>query len=115
MFAKNLKEYVATKVIDYLKERDLKMKEYEDSKMHIDKCAKCRKIIGYRFPEDYLFLHDANKFRRCSGALDDDRKCTFILCSTCDDEYDWGNNNSWFGVSPREIEDDDYCCPNCGD
>lgn len=114
----NLQEYLAARVIKYLKERDEYLKERDDKiKLYeaifkdAEVCSECSKLIRVR--DEEIYSYEEEKYRRCGCAQDDD--CRFILCNVCDETYPWHKNNSWFGVHPRSLYSDDFLCPDCGD
>ena len=127
----NINDYVSNHVIEYLKDRDEKIIEYERLlniyKKHIiiDDCCVCKKFIGVRKYDkpiygDKLVCEGAQGYRRCYNAMAYNALtydgCKTIVCGECEDDYKypWHEGNSWFGIAPRHISDDDFICIECG-
>ena len=119
----NIQEYVVNKIISYIEEKNethehMIAKVKNMSKTH--KIKICQNCLCYIFINRNLCasLYEKGVFRRCGNY----RPCRFIICAKCEGEapdsdyktnYEW-TGNSWFGIPPRPIQDDDYiCCPEC--
>lgn len=116
--AKNIQEYVATEVIDYLKERDEYVKELELTK------TKLEKIISYVTLGMNTELRECN-YKGCDKLSlkrkwdtqgDHMNACHFRYNTTC--EYFQGKRycDDHIGDVYMILRDDDrnvYVCPNC--
>lgn len=120
----NLSEYVTAQIIQYLRQRDEELIENErllniyKTYIVIDECYACKKLIGARkrgAGTDCIYVAGDDGYRRCWNYLED-AGCNTVVCAQCEEEYKypWHEGNSWFGIPPRPIRDDDYICIDCG-
>ena len=127
---KNIQEYLATKVINYLKDRDEKILLYEKMLKYVrlDECNVCKRFIGVncieegeysrqRFPSGFVAYNrdvfKEDKYRRCYNAINSDYNCNTIVCGTCEDNCKYPWHKGKFGIPPRRMTDDDYICMTC--